>query len=132
MNNKLLILVVILILVCTLVSLNFLNNNKNIENFRYDIPSQKETEDIIYNTKNTIDNNNDTIDDSGELLIKSQNDILKTVTETNNNLNKNKESINKIISELDVLKTYHTKVDDKTKKEQFYPNIKVKNVLVLI
>ena len=120
MNNKLLILVVILILVCTLVSLNFLNNNKNIENFRYDIPSQKETEDIIYNTKNTIDNNNNIIDDSGELLIKSQNDILKTVTETNNNLNKNKESINKIISELDVLKTYHTKVDDKTKKRTVF------------
>ena len=129
MNTKLLILVVILILVCTLVSLKFLNNNKNIENFRYDNPNQKKTENIIYNTQNTIDNNNDTIDDSGELLIKSQNDILKTVTETNNNLNKNKDSINKIISELDVLKTYHTKVDDKTKNRTVLPQYKGKKCI---
>ena len=116
MNKKLLPLVILLTLVILTICFIKLLKSKNIETFKYDDPTQKQTDAIIQPTKVKIDDNSKSIDKTGELLINRKEEILSDLENTQKNLKANKDKINNMIVDFDVLKNYHTVLDNDTKE----------------
>ena len=116
MNNKLLILAIILIVTSVIYLINFLKV-KNTENFSSSLQRQQATTSTIKSTMEQSDENNSKITKTGEDLEARKEYILSTLQKTNDNLQQNKESVEEIIKGLDVLSPYHTDLDKFTKKE---------------
>jgi len=125
MNNILLILSVILIVICIFCLIKFLKVKK-VETFRFGDLTQAKTDAINEDTNKIVDGNNNTINDAGEGIIENKNDILSNVQNTNINLNNNKTTIEGIIKNLDVLKNYHTDLDEDTKQRTVLSDYKGK------
>ena len=111
MNNILLILSVILIVICIFCLIKFLKVKK-VETFRFTDPGQLDIDALNRDTNRKVVNNNNTIDEAGEVTIQNNNDILSNEENTKINLTNNKNKIEEIIRNLDVLKNYHTDEDD--------------------
>jgi hypothetical protein len=115
MNNKLLILAIILIVICVIYLINFLKV-KNKENFFNSYDLQNNTTNKINDTQEKSDENNSKITKTGEDLDIRKNNILNTLQKTNDNLEQNKESVEEIIRGLDVLSPYETDLNEFTKE----------------
>ena len=113
MNNKLLILAIILLVTSVIYLINFLKV-KNTENFSSSLQRQQATTSTIKSTMEQSDENNSKITKTGEDLLEKN--ILNTLQKTNDNLQQNKESVEGGIKGLDVLSPYHTDLDKFTKK----------------
>lgn len=115
MNNKLLILAIILIVTSVIYLINFLKV-KNTENFSSSLQRQQATTGTIKSTMEQSDENNSKITKTGEDLEARKEYILSTLQRTNDNLQQNRENVEEIIKGLDVLSPYHTDLDKFTKK----------------